>query len=336
MRSRNGQARQGNCAVLANVGCRGYRRPPFFSRAAASRMTRLRPPVPCRSRSLILRSGLLRIGMSSPVAFRQIDQVEIRARVTGFVESITFKDGAIVKAGDVLYTIDPRQYEAAVEQAQGQLDDAKAKVELARRELTRASTLVKTDAISQDVLDQTPTGFRRRPGGHLQGEAALKRAQPRPRVHQGQSADRRARRSPSGVHRKSGARQRHGRHAPGFDRLTRSDLRLFRHGRVHLPAQQPLVVRGQAAEFAGYAESREIRMVGDKKPSHVGTMDFLDNSLDQSTGTLRGRALVKNQTSRYFPANSAGFGSSPVRRTRGCCAGHRHPVPTSRARSSSS
>ena len=64
--------------------------------------------------------------------FDAIEQVQIRARVTGFVTSVDFKDGAIVKTGDLLYTIDPRQYEAAAEQAQGQLADAKAKVELAQ------------------------------------------------------------------------------------------------------------------------------------------------------------------------------------------------------------
>src|SRR6185312_16747061 len=81
-------------------------------------------------------------------------QVEVRARVTGFVRSVDFKDGAIIKAGDLLYTIDPRQYEAAAEQAQGQLDDAKAKVDLAQKELDRATTLIKTQAISENIVDQ--------------------------------------------------------------------------------------------------------------------------------------------------------------------------------------
>jgi len=63
--------------------------------------------------------------------FNAVEQVDVRARVTGFVMSVDFKDGVIVKKGDLLYTIDPRQYEAAAEQAQGQLDDAKAKVDLA-------------------------------------------------------------------------------------------------------------------------------------------------------------------------------------------------------------
>ena len=67
--------------------------------------------------------------------FEAIQQVQIRARVGGFVDSVDFKDGAIVKAGDLLYVIDPRPYAAALLTAQGQLADARAKVDLAEREL---------------------------------------------------------------------------------------------------------------------------------------------------------------------------------------------------------
>lgn len=76
--------------------------------------------------------------------FDAIEQVQIRARVTGFVTSVEFKDGAMVKTGDLLYVIDPRQYEAVAEQAQGQLADAKARVDLAQREFTRATELNKS------------------------------------------------------------------------------------------------------------------------------------------------------------------------------------------------
>src|ERR1700761_7901786 len=65
--------------------------------------------------------------------FDAVQQVQVRNRVTGFVKSIEFKDGDIVRTGDLLYVIDPRQYEAAAEQAQGQLLDAQARVTLAKR-----------------------------------------------------------------------------------------------------------------------------------------------------------------------------------------------------------
>src|SRR3954470_20716623 len=108
--------------------------------------------------------------------FDAVDQVQIRARVTGFVTKVSFLDGAVVKAGDVLYEIDPRQYEAAAEQAQGQLDDAAAKVDLAQKELDRATTLIKTQAISENIVDQRSQALAAARAATLQAEGALKLA----------------------------------------------------------------------------------------------------------------------------------------------------------------
>jgi multidrug efflux system membrane fusion protein len=103
--------------------------------------------------------------------------MQIRARVTGFVTKVGFSDGAVVKTGDLLYEIDPRQYEAAAEQAQGQLDDAKGKVLLAQRELDRATTLIKTQAISGNIVDQRAQALSAAQALVLQAEGALKQAQ---------------------------------------------------------------------------------------------------------------------------------------------------------------
>src|SRR5690349_10183294 len=73
--------------------------------------------------------------------FEAVDEVQVRARVGGYVMSVEFKDGDIVHAGDLLYVIDSRPFEAVAEQANGQLSDARAKVELAKRELDRALSL---------------------------------------------------------------------------------------------------------------------------------------------------------------------------------------------------
>ncbi|MDB5652557.1 MAG: family efflux transporter, subunit, partial [Tardiphaga sp.] len=109
--------------------------------------------------------------------FDAVQQVQVRARVTGFVTKVAFVDGAVVKTGDLLYEIDPRQYEAAAEQTQGQLDDAKAKVLLAQRELDRATTLIKTQAISENIVDQRAQALSAAQAAVLQGEGALKQAQ---------------------------------------------------------------------------------------------------------------------------------------------------------------
>src|SRR5712672_1998414 len=69
--------------------------------------------------------------------FEAVEEVQVRARVGGFVTNVEFKDGDMVHAGDLLYIIDPRPFEAVASQADGQLADARAKAELAKRELDR-------------------------------------------------------------------------------------------------------------------------------------------------------------------------------------------------------
>src|SRR6476620_8645971 len=84
--------------------------------------------------------------------FEAVEEVQVRARVGGFVTSVEFRDGAIVHAGDLLYVIDPRPFEAVALQADGQLSDARAKAALAKRELDRALTLVTTSAVSESIV----------------------------------------------------------------------------------------------------------------------------------------------------------------------------------------
>ena len=80
--------------------------------------------------------------------FDAVEEVQVRARVGGFVTSVEFKDGDMVHAGDLLYVIDSRPFEAVAEQADGQLADARAKAELAKRDLDRGLNLLQTSAVS--------------------------------------------------------------------------------------------------------------------------------------------------------------------------------------------
>src|SRR4051812_43579126 len=70
--------------------------------------------------------------------FIAVERVEVRSRVSGFIDSIHFKEGQIVKQGDLLFVIDPRPYRFAVDQAKGDLERAKAKLEIASLDVQRA------------------------------------------------------------------------------------------------------------------------------------------------------------------------------------------------------
>src|SRR5260221_14067424 len=109
--------------------------------------------------------------------FEAVEEVQVRARVGGFVTSVEFRDGAFVRAGDLLYVIDARPFEAVAEQADGQLADARAKGELAKRELDRALTLNQTQAVSDSIVDQRRQTLQAAKAAETQAAGLLKAAQ---------------------------------------------------------------------------------------------------------------------------------------------------------------
>ncbi|MDQ4147694.1 MAG: efflux RND transporter periplasmic adaptor subunit, partial [Pseudomonadota bacterium] len=78
-----------------------------------------------------------------------MDSVKVRARVSGYLESVHFKDGAFVNKGDLLFVIDPRPYQAALDRAKARADQAQAQFELAEDERARAERLFESKAVSQ-------------------------------------------------------------------------------------------------------------------------------------------------------------------------------------------
>lgn len=97
------------------------------------------------------------------------EKVEIRARVSGFLDRVNFKDGAIVKQGDVLFVLDPRPFQAEVNRLQGELVRAQTRLELARNDARRAQRLLKARAISEEEADS-------RSKAESEGEATVKAA----------------------------------------------------------------------------------------------------------------------------------------------------------------
>ena len=101
-----------------------------------------------------------------PGHLEAVEMVEIRPRVAGYIDSIHFQDGAEVKAGDLLFVIDPRPYQAELNQAQARRQQAETHLELARNDLKRADSLRGTKAISEEEYDSRSNAVR-------ESEAAL-------------------------------------------------------------------------------------------------------------------------------------------------------------------
>lgn len=233
--------------------------------------------------------------------FQAVEEVQVRARVGGFVTNVEFRDGAFVNAGDLLYIIDPRPFEAVALQADGQLSDARAKAELAKRELDRALTLNVTQAVSDAIVDQRRQALQAAKASEMQAEGALKAAQLNIEF----------------THVLAPIGGRVSRHLVSVGNLVQgteggstllTSIVSLDPIHIYFDTDEGTYLKYNRLWFEGKRPSSrdnpnpvEVTLTGETKPSHHGTVDFLDNRLDLSTGTLRGRAVVPNKDFSILP-----------------------------------
>jgi RND family efflux transporter MFP subunit len=233
--------------------------------------------------------------------FEAVEEVQIRARVGGFVTSVEFRDGAFVKAGDLLYVIDARPFEAVAEQANGQLADARAKAELAKRELDRGLSLVQTSAVSEQVVDQRRQALQAAHAAEMQAEGALKAAKLNIEFSHviAPIAGRVSRHLVTPGNLVQGSE--------GASTLLTSIVSLDPIY-IYFDVDESTYLRNNRLWFEGRRPSSrdtpnpvQVTLTGETKPSHEGKMDFIDNRLDISTGTLRSRAVIPNKDLSILP-----------------------------------
>lgn len=94
-----------------------------------------------------------------PGRIQAVESVDVRARVDGYLEKVNFKPGERVNKGDLLFLIDPRPFKALLNHAQAELDQAKARLELAKNNLARADHMYKSKAISEEEYDARSKGL---------------------------------------------------------------------------------------------------------------------------------------------------------------------------------
>jgi RND family efflux transporter MFP subunit len=233
--------------------------------------------------------------------FEAVEEVQVRARVGGFVTSVEFRDGAFVKAGDLLYVIDARPFEAVAEQANGQLADARAKAELAKRELDRGLSLVQTSAVSEQVVDQRRQALQAAHAAEMQAEGALKAAKLNIEFSHviAPIAGRVSRHLVTPGNLVQGSE--------GASTLLTSIVSLDPIY-IYFDVDESTYLRNNRLWFEGRRPSSrdtpnpvQVTLTGETKPSHDGKMDFIDNRLDISTGTLRSRAVIPNKDLSILP-----------------------------------
>src|SRR5713226_5455094 len=225
--------------------------------------------------------------------FSAIDRVELRAQVGGTLTEIHFKDGQIVHKGDLLFVIDPRPYEIKLEQATAQLQTASARFELAARQLFRAQTLLRTSFGTAETVDQRTSEQNAAQASIDDAKAQIRDAQldieycritapftgriSARLVSLGSLvAGSRAATSPTTLLTTLVSLD------PiylDFD-MSESDYLTFSRERA--------LVAGPAADEVAISLSDENRF------TRKGKLDFVDNVLDRSSGTIHARATVPN------------------------------------------
>src|ERR1700716_982887 len=234
--------------------------------------------------------------------FEAVEEVQVRARVGGFVTNVEFRDGAFVNTGDLLYIIDARPFEAVAGQADGQLSDARAKGELAKRELDRALTLNQTQAVSDSIVDQRRQALQAAKASEMQAEGLLKAAQLNIEFTHviAPIAGRVSR------HLVSVGNLVQGSDAGGGTLLT--SIVSLDPIYVYFDMDEATYLKNNRLYFEGKRPSSretpnpvQVTLSGETKPSREGKMDFLDTRLDLSTGTLRSRAVVPNKDLAVLP-----------------------------------
>lgn len=224
-----------------------------------------------------------------------IETVELRPRVSGYVERVAYQEGQEVKKGDLLFVIDQRRYKAQLDQAQADLERARAEARLAQTQDVRAQTLVEAKAISREE-------FETRRAATTQGNAAVRAAE---------AAVANAQLDLQFTQVRSPINGRAGRAAVTEGNLAQADSTLM----TTLVSQDPVFVYFEADEqsFLRYqALARDGKRAQSQNPvrvglaneqgyPHEGTVDFTDNQVDPATGTIRARAVLRNPDRIFTP-----------------------------------
>jgi RND family efflux transporter MFP subunit len=238
--------------------------------------------------------------------FEATQDVDVRARVGGYVSAVHFRDGDFVRRGQLLFTLDPRPAQAALASARATLAQANAQLTLARSEYERAQTLLESQAVSQAEADT-------RRGAVLTAEAAVAAANAGIRARQldleftrvvapisGRVSDRRV--DPGNLI---------GGGSSAGDILTTivSSAPIY----FTFDGSEAVMLKYQRQARNGAAPI-QVRLQDESTYSRSGSLDFTDNAIDTASGVIRLRAVVPNADGFLKPgmfgqARLAGSGS---------------------------
>ncbi len=226
--------------------------------------------------------------------FEARESVEIRARVSGYLESVNFTDGQLVKKGDLLFVIEPRPYEIALDSAKAQLTQSEAQLQLAKVQLDRTSKLLKNDFASKETFDERTAEVQSATASRDNALAAVNQAQ--------LNLDYTRVTAP--------VAGRVGRHEVSVGNLIMGGTGettllttivsldpiwlMFNVSEGDGMTYKRLVQKGEIASARDNGIQVEGQLMDEKAWDLKGAIDFVDNQYDRSSGTIRVRASFAN------------------------------------------
>jgi RND family efflux transporter MFP subunit len=234
--------------------------------------------------------------------FVAVNSVEVRARVSGYLDGVHFKDGQMVKQGDLLFTIDKRPFQNALEQGRANLVTAKSNLAYAQADLERGQSLVQQKTITEQVFEQRSQAARNARAAVSGAEAALRQAELDMQFTElrapidGRIGDRRV--SPGNLV------------TGGTSGNTTLLATIVSTDPVHFEFSfdeasylryERLSNEGNDVASRGVGVKVALKLIDEPDFRHEGRMDFVDNVIDRTTGTIRARALFKNPNGVFTP-----------------------------------
>lgn len=233
--------------------------------------------------------------------FEAVETVEVRARVSGYLDSVNFADGQIVEKDDLLFVIDPRPFEFAVAQAEAEIRQTEAQLELAISDVKRTRPLAKKGNVAEQELDERQARQR-----ELEGVLSAAKSRLRNALLELKWTEVRA----AVTGRISNNRVDVGNLVTGGQAGATLLTTIVSIDPIHFvfeASESDYLKYTRLASDQKRPSSREtgnpvlVRLIDEPEFTHRGEMNFVDNAIDGDTGTIRGRAILGNESNLLVP-----------------------------------